>query len=58
MSSNGTKAPERPQKYVNGVLMDCSDEDIAQIEADKAAAIEPAAKPAPQEQPHGQRRTK
>jgi hypothetical protein len=28
------------------------------MEADKAAADQPAQQPAPQEQPHGQRRTK
>jgi hypothetical protein len=59
MSNNGPKTPGRPQKYVDGTLVDCSDEDIAQMEADKAAAAEePTTKPAPQEQPHGQRRTK
>ena len=42
----------RPKKYVDGVLMDCTDADIAQMEADRKAVEEELKK----EQADAQRR--
>jgi cytochrome c553 len=57
MSNNGSKMPGRPQKYVDGVLMDCSDADIAQIAAERAANA-PAEPPPPPPEPKEKSRAK